>query len=204
MKISEELAEILGFLCAEGCYVNTKSTYWQYYKNRNKKYLIKNKPQRRIEFGNTNKILLDYFKKLLEIEFDYSPNIGKDRIRICKGAIVDSIISHTDIGHLKWHVPSKVRKGSQKVKKVFIRGFFEGDGTISNRIRFFSTNLKGLEQISEMLTELKIQNKLNGPSIKVNRKPLYEIYIYQSMRETFLNKIKPLTKRPEHARVSLN
>lgn len=200
MTISKELAEILGLLCAEGCYINTRTTYWGYDKDRGRKYLRKNKLQRRIEFGNINKILLEHFKKLLEKEFDYSPNLGKDRIRICKGAIVDSIVSYTAIGHLKWAVPKEVLKGNNYVKKSFVRGFFEGDGTISNRIRFFSTNKQGLAQVAEILTGLNIKNKLNGPTIKENRKPLYEIYVYQGMRETFLNKIKPLTKRPDPMR----
>jgi len=96
-----------------------------------------------------------------------------------------------------WKVPESVMKGTRTTKLRFLRGFFEGDGTISNRIRFFSTNLNGLKQISFLLNQLEIKNKINGPIIKRERKPFYEVYIYQSERERFLNKLEPITKIPD-------
>ena len=192
MGISEELAEIIGLLCAEGCYINTRTSYWG--KERGKLRYRKNKLQKRIEFGNIDIRLLNHFKKLIEKEFDYTPGLGKDRARICKGDIIDKILVYTPLGNLKWKVPEEILNGENKIRLKFIRGFFEGDGTISNRVRIFSTNLKGLRQISFMLNQLEIKNKINGPTLKPKRKPFYEIYIFQSQRESFLNKLKPITK----------
>jgi len=195
MEISEELAEIIGLLCAEGCYINTRTSYWG--KERGKMRYRKNKLQKRIEFGNIDPILLNHFKELVEKEYNYTPGIGKDRARICKGGIIDNITSYTDLGHLKWKVPESVMNGNEIIKSRFLRGFFEGDGTVSNRIRFFSTNLQGLKQITKLLDSLSIKNKLNGPALKPRRKPFYEIYIFQSERERFLNKLQPITKIPD-------
>ena len=196
MKISKELAEILGFLCAEGCYVNSISSYWEFDKRMGRKRFRKNKKQRRIEFGNKNKTLLKQFQLLLQLQYNYSPTIGKDRICICKKKIIDDILTHTNIGHLRWSVPEAVAKGNRDIKTKFIRGYFEGDGTIINRIRFFSTNIHGLLQVSQLLKELNLRNKVNGPVLKEGRKPSYEIYVYESEKETFLKEINPLTKRP--------
>ncbi len=202
MEFSEELAEILGLLCAEGCYVNTRTTYWEFDKERGKKYLKKNKLQRRIEFGNKNQILLNHFVSLLEKEFSYSPKPGKDRVRICKRNIIDAILSFTEIGHLNWKVPKNILKGDLNLKRKFLRGFFEGDGTISNRIRLFSTNYSGLKQVSLLLEDLRIIHKFKENKVTGNRKPCFEIYIFENQRESFLKEIKPLTKRPDYVGIT--
>ena len=58
----------------------------------------------------------------------------------------------------------------------------------------FSTNKKGLKQISMLLDDLEINHTFQGPIIKENRKPSYIIHIKQKERERFLNIIQPISK----------
>jgi intein/homing endonuclease len=192
MVISKEFSELLGFLCAEGCYIHSRSSYVYFDKKRNKFYKANNKLQKRIEFGNKNIILLKRFNYLLTKEFSYSPKIKLDRICICKRTIIDSILNETQLGHLKWNVPKSVICAEDEVIKSFIKGYFNGDGTLSNRIRFFSTNFCGLKEVSKLLTRLNLKHQINGPFLRPNRKKIYEIYIYQSERDKFISLIKPL------------
>ena len=196
MAISKEFSEILGFLCAEGCYVNSRSSYTYLDKKRNKIVKANNKLQKRIEFGNKNKILLDRFQSLLAREFNYSPRIGSDRICICKYSVVDSILNQTPIGHLKWRVPEEVKKSDDlELIKSFIRGYFEGDGTISNRLRLFSTNYSGLKEVSELLTKLNINHNFKGPYVKEGKKDSFEIYVFEREKLNFIKQISPITKK---------
>ena len=55
-KISLELAEIIGLLCAEGCHVVSYSSYWE------KERYRRNKRSERIEFYNKDLKLLKQFK----------------------------------------------------------------------------------------------------------------------------------------------
>lgn len=79
---------------------------------------------------------------------------------------------------------------------AFIRGYFDGDGTASGRIRFFSTNELGLKQVSELLKKLKIKHTTQDPVLKEKRKPLYIIQISEKEKERFLNLIQPVSKIP--------
>ncbi|MBU0472274.1 MAG: LAGLIDADG family homing endonuclease [Nanoarchaeota archaeon] len=73
--------------------------------------------------------------------------------------------------------------GSKKIKVSFLRGYFDGDGTTSNRIRMFSTNIEGLKQVSKILVDLKFKHTFQGPIIKERRKPSYIIQISEKESE---------------------
>lgn len=194
-NLTVEFAEILGLLCAEGSHIISYSTYLG--KDRGKQRLFKNDKSERIEFFNKDKILLSHYKNLLLKEFDYKPKITKHgKINICKISIIQNIINQTRLGNLKWRVPKLVLKSDKSVKLSFLRGYFDGDGTVSNRVRMFSSNKEGLLQISFLLKSLDIKHTIQKPVIKENRKPLYALQISQKERERFLNMVKPVSKRP--------
>ncbi len=67
MKMTNELAEILGLLCSEGCHVVSYSNYWE--KDREKLRYRKNKKSERIEFYNKDEKLLSHYRTLLFKEF---------------------------------------------------------------------------------------------------------------------------------------
>ncbi len=191
--ISKEFAEILGLLCAEGCHVVSFSSYW----SKNEKRYRADYKSERVELYNKDNDLLINYKLLLLKEFNYSANITKDnKINIATRSIINKIIKETELGNLKWRVPNSVINSSKIVKISFIRGFFDGDGTIINRIRFFSTNRIGLKQVSALLNNLRIKHTFQGPIIKENRKPAYIIQVSEKERERFLKLIKPISKRP--------
>ncbi len=195
-KLTPEKAEIIGLLCAEGCYVHRFSSYWEYNKSRKKYYFKRNKLCKVLEFYNKDMKLLLHLKKLLLLAYNYKANITKDnKIRIGKRKLIDDILSYTLIGHLKWSVPKEVIHSKKEVKLKFIRGYFDGDGTASSRIRFFSTNKLGLLQVSNLLYDLKFKHTFPKPSIKENRKPLYYIQVSETEKERFLNSINPVSKR---------
>ena len=195
--LTKGFAEILGLLCAEGCHVVSYDTYYETF--RGKKRLRRNKKSERIEFYNKDEKLLYHYQELLIKEFNYNPKITKHgKINICKRTLIREIISYTPLGHLKWKVPLAVLTGCGEVKIAFLRGYFDGDGTASKSIRFFSTNWMGLDEVSQLLKDIGIKGiTWQGPEIKKNRKPFYTLHVSQKDRETFLNKIKPISKIPK-------
>jgi intein/homing endonuclease len=194
-NLTPEFSEILGLLCAEGHHSVTFSSYWG--KDRGRKRFYKNQKSDHIEFFNKDVKLLTHFQKLLNKEFNYYPSITKHgKINICIRDIIRSIINYTELGHLKWRVPENILNSDNSIKIAFLRGYFDGDGTVSNRIRFFSTNIDGLRQVSKMLNDLDLKHTLPKPILKEGRKPLYYIQISEKERERFLKIIKPISKRP--------
>jgi len=198
-KITPEFSEILGLLCAEGSHILAFSSYWG--KDRGKPRFFKNNKSERIELYNKDMKLLEHYKLLLKKEFGYEPNITKDnKINVCKVNIIREIISYSPLGHLKWKVPQEIKNSSDKVKIAFIRGYFDGDGTVSNRIRFFSSNKQGIVQVSDLLKDLKFKHTIQGPIIREKRKPSYVLQISEKEKERFLNVVRPVSKRPDNLR----
>ena len=195
-KISKPFSELLGFLCAEGHHKISYSSYWG--KERGKPRFYRNHKSECIEFFSKDKNLLKHYQKIIYEIFGYNPNITKDnKIHICRRKPISIITKYTEIGHLKWKVPDLILKSKQEIKIAFLKGYFEGDGTASNRIRMFSTNKSGLNQVSLILDDLKIKHTWQGPILKENRKPSYILQISQKSRERFLNLLKPISKRPD-------
>ncbi len=194
-NLTPELAEILGLLCAEGCHVISYSSYWV--KERGRYRYCKNKKSERIEFYNKDEKLLLHYKELLSKAFGYNANITKDnKINIGKRIIIGCITSYTPLGHLKWRVPSSILNLDDHVKIAFLRGYFDGDGTASGRIRMFSANKIGIKQVSQLLKKLNITHTLQGPIFREKRKPSYIIQVSEKEKERFLNLVQPVSKVP--------
>ena len=192
--ISEAKAEIIGLLCAEGNYYNKISSYWQFYKDRNKHYYMNNKRSVYIQFGNFDIRLLKKFQKLLLKEYNYSPKVEKDRVRICKRFIINNLLNYSNYGCLNWKVPFGVMY-NRKIIPMFLRGYFEGDGCFcKNKIVFSSCNLRGLKQIKKLLYKLNIKSTIQGPFIRKNKKPSYFVYIKKESWKDFFRIIKPQFK----------
>ncbi len=200
--MDNNLAEIIGLLCAEGSYILQYSTYMSY--DRGRFRLFKNHKSERIELYNKDTNLLLHYRDLLLLEFNYKANITKNnKINLCNRKIIRVLISYTQLGHLKWKVPDEVLKSENIfLKTSFIRGYFDGDGTSSNSIRMFSTNKKGITQVAFLLNQLNIKNTLQKPIIKENRKPIFTLQVSRKAKERFLNLINPISKLPGNARVN--
>ena len=166
-------AELIGLLRGEGSYYNSCSTYLQYYPERKKTYIKRNKRTIYIQFANHDTNLLKHFKNLVKIVYSYELSLNFDRIRICKRSIIEDLLKYSKYGYLNWDVPFEILKGSEDLKIGFLRGFFDGEGTVSNTIRMFSTNKEALKKVSLLLDQLNIKNTFNGPYCKENRKPYF-------------------------------
>ena len=82
----------------------------------------------------------------------------------------------------------------------FIRGFFDTDGCLSYNKRekrwkalFCTTSKKLANQISLMLSELDIQNNTTVKSRShIGEKTVYDVFLYKSSIDRFINLVKPL------------
>ena len=198
--ISPELAEIIGLLCAEGSYVIGYSSYWLV--ERGKLRFRVNDKSERIEFCNKDPKLLEHFSKLLLKVFNYQTKSTKHhKVNICKVAIVKKILSLTNIGHSKWYVPGVIMAADKKIIISFIRGYFDGDGSSSKYIRFFSTNEHGLNQVQKLLQIIGFRSYFEKTYLKESRKPLFTLHVENRQRESFLSLIQPVSKIPGNAGV---
>jgi len=205
LKISEEKldmlpekAEIIGFLCAEGSHYKYDTSYYQYFKNRNKSYPIRQKIEA-VEFTNNNRTLQRRFANLIKTVYNYKLNVhgvtSSQKITIKRKNVIKDLLSYTDFGCLRWNIPNEISKGSNEIKRSFIRGFFDGDGSADRRrIRFASVNLKALKKLKKILESFNFNPKIYGPykSKKKNRKDIYEIYLMKKEEvNKFISFIKP-------------
>lgn len=188
--INVNKAEIIGLLCAEGNYYDKRTSYFEYYKDRKKYYYKKNKRCVFIQFGNFDKRLLKRFQILVQKEYNYCPPINKDRVRICKRDVIKDLLNYSNYGCLLWDVPSEIMS-SEELMCGFLRGYLEGDGSVKRKIRFSSANINGLKKVKYMLDSLGIKSGFNGPYIRKNKEPQYEINIYKESWEGFFVVVRP-------------
>lgn len=194
--LTVEKAEILGLLFSDGNYRNYHTIYKEFDKRRNKTY-IRHQNKRIVEFANTDIKLLNHFRKLLRKEYDYYPKIilsNKNVFRVCitKNNVLDDLTNIGNFGSLKWSVPIEIISGTEGVKKGFISGIFDGDGSVDfaqkkiPRIRITSINLIGLKQLKKILLSLSIYCEINGPYRRNGRKNSYELLLKSSSVQNFV------------------
>ena len=203
--MTQEKAEIIGFLCAEGSHYDYICRYWNYDHRRNNSYFRITR-QEGIEFSNNNVILLNRFLFLLKKCYEYERRItgihDATKVAIKRKVVVKDLLSFTNYGHLKWRIPKIIlNTRNKRLKIAFLRGYYEGDGVRPDlnkkknliiRVRFGSTNLIGLKQVIKLLKDLNIKSNLHFSSI---RKKEYELSLYGRNARTFINLTKPLKCR---------
>ena len=198
--ISQEKAELLGLLFSDGNYREYDTTFEEFDKRRNKIYK-RHQRKRIMEFANTDIKLLKYFISLLVKEYQYGPKItlsNKNVFRVCitKKFVIDDLLQENNFGTLKWSVPQKVLTGDKDAKVAFIRGFFDGDGSIDladkkiPRIRITSRNVKGLKKLNNLLKEFDINAKVNGPYRRHNKNDIYELLLQTNSVIKFIKAIR--------------
>jgi len=168
--MTPEKAEILGLLCAEGSHYKYTSTYKEFFKNRgiNGKYYQRTKNLELVEFTNLDNGLLQHFRNLMLQVYNYAPRpTGVKtslKIRIVKKDVIKDLVGYTDFGCTKWGVPYEIEKSENNIKSSFIRGFFDGDGCVTNHdLRIKSVNNKGIYIFAQLLISLGIKCKVFGP-----------------------------------------
>jgi hypothetical protein len=198
-RITSGKAEILGLLCAEGNYRGYIDIYFEKNKKRKAVYL-RERWKEIIEFSNTDISLLEHFVDLLSKEYNYKPKITKSnnnvfRVCITKINVIRNIQNYVDLGCLKWTVPSIILVSDFSIISSFVRGFFDGDGSVDfvdkkiPRIRFSSSNLSGLKLVSKLLESMNLKYSLNGPYLQNNKLPSFELLLKTDSVNDFINLI---------------
>ena len=101
-----------------------------------------------------------------------------------KAIVMDLLSFVNDISMYKcftWKVPEAIINGCKNVKIMFLRGFADSEGTVivdrSNHrvgIRLDSKNIHGLNDVSQLLLSLGLNNKIR----RVNKNEVYGCYIW--------------------------
>jgi len=103
----------------------------------------------------------------------------KQRIIICGKEMTEDIKRYLPVkGSFCWRVPKAIKISSKKCKISFIQGFFDSEGSVNKRysLEIHSSNKIGLNEIKELLKNIKIKTSEIKYKIKTN-KPRYIIYI---------------------------
>jgi len=120
----------------------------------------------RVRFYNQERILINDFiecvnKVYPELKYiRYSEKRGEIDIRSQR--LVKGILLLGDISTKSWEFPKKLNKIQ---KRIWISAFADCDGTVYNKdyrrfISIDSINLNGLNEVSNILSEFKIENKI--------------------------------------------
>ncbi|MDD5651017.1 MAG: LAGLIDADG family homing endonuclease [Candidatus Nanoarchaeia archaeon] len=156
-----ELAEILGYICAEGCDSDYIDNHWGYDKRRGKSYRRSSK-RVSITFSNTDEGLKKHFINIFNKVFGYSRHFNKSgNFCINRIEVVKYLRDYSLFGSKRWKVPKQIKNANNKIKSAFCRAYFDGDGTIETKkkeIRLDSTNENGLKEVKTLLDNLKFNS----------------------------------------------
>ena len=181
--MNSQKAEIIGFLCAEGCFYKYTTKYMSYDPRRNAHYPA-TQNVKAIEFGNNNPVLQKRFLDLLNSVYNYKRRVTgvkrAQKIVIKRTVVMNDLLKYTRYGSSEWNVPKEIIKGGLKTKSSFLRGIFDGDGSfdfVRNRIRLSSTNHVGIKQVYILLKTLGIESRIEGPYKKKGKKDAYILIV---------------------------
>lgn len=148
MKFDKDFASIHAYLSADGYVVrNPKEQKHNYY---------------HIGFRNTNEILLKDFQKRFFRKFRIKPRMPNDRCIVQSKDLYFKLTEDFSFYSHKWRMPEL----SKENKKLWLRAFFDCEGWVElqrakNRsVRMETTNMSGMKQIKEALSELGIKSSL--------------------------------------------
>lgn len=163
-----EKARIHAHLCGDGCiliHIRNRSpssikTSW----GKNSKFKVYT-----IEYDNTSPALCHQFVKDIktiygDVYIYYKKRKG--RVIVRRKMIYREMIKLGVGKSREWFIPDEILNSSKKVKLTWLRAFFDDEATIDTthkRIDLKIVNLKGLEQIKKLLSDLGIRSYINGP-----------------------------------------
>jgi len=154
-KLSEDFAWILGYWCADGS-VSTKESANRWM----------------VSFGSQNKKLIirvkTFFDNILEKDYAIIESIdNRTNRKMYYYRIVSKVLSvlfqdglKMGVGSNKKKVPFVILNGNNKLKKAFIQGYFDGDGSYSAAkkddrfVNFTSKSSSLINQVSFLLKQM--------------------------------------------------
>lgn len=182
LKLNEELSYILGVIAGDG-YID--------YNNKRQTYYIGLSAVDKDFVEEFRKILADFFKITPTNEFreKRSEKWNSQYItRLCSKEACDFINSIGDFRKDNWRIPKIIKESKKSIKCAFIRGFFDSEGEIDEkigRIGATSMNLKGLLEIKELLGSINIRStiiKRKDPRPNTSQKYVLRIHDKNSIR----------------------
>lgn len=153
LKLNKDLAYILGVLAGDGYmdYSNKRMTYYIGLSATDKEFVERFKT-----------VLFDFFKIKSTNEFRKSKKETWNNqyiTRLCSKEVCGFINSFGNFCKDKWRVPDIIKNSENNIKCAFLKGFFDSEGEIDSkakRIGATSMNLKGLEEIENLLKSIGI------------------------------------------------
>jgi hypothetical protein len=147
--------------------------------------------RRRYQIGycNTCDKLLKEFEEDIKKQFNIKPQKKAIEIRTRSKRIFERISELGGGNSRKWFIGQEIINSEKNVKIQWIRAFFDDECTFeetSGRIRVKSVNKSGLNQIKELLGDLRINSNITGPNIDKT----HYLTINKKNLKQFNNKIK--------------
>ncbi|MBI2667740.1 hypothetical protein HYX17_03125 [Candidatus Woesearchaeota archaeon] len=173
-KLSLEKAYILGVLCGDGflIYNSNKSVYQIGLSAVDKEFVN--------EFRNS----LSQVYRLNPTKEIHIPKISnwnnQSRTRLCSIKACENLLCYGKFGVKKWRVPERIKRADLEIQSQFIKGFFDSEGNVDEvgkRIRAFSINNNGLEDVKALLNGFGIESKIHSKKNKKPRLPSYTLSV---------------------------
>ncbi len=164
--MKKEFVELHAHICGDGWITKMSKhrSIWDV-RHYNRKQVIYEEWQ--IGYSNKELLLLKNFKRALEKLTNNFIETRKDEIRVRDKKLFEKLKKLGCRKSKEWFIDKKLVK-NEKFKKLWLKAFFDDEATVETkghkRIRIKSTNLKGLKQIKNLLSELKIHAKITGPN----------------------------------------
>ncbi len=171
-KLTVDKAYVIGVLCGDACQRSNRyqiklSILWKdiefakefancFYRV----YGIRRQPKKEIRFENDRKV--SYANVIIDSKLAYF-----------------DIIRYGHFGTFTWSVPEQIKNVDKKIKKAFLQGYFDSDGSIDvkwHAVTADSANYNGLNQIADLLKNLDIDASIYP--YKRKNKTYYHLKIY--------------------------
>ena len=191
-EITPEFARLHAHICGDGCLFKVKT-------NRSKKELLQHprnntvRNRFHLSYCNTNSILIELFIKDLKLAFNrvgvFVPS--QNHVDVQAKWLYD-LFKFFGAGKSKeWFIPNKIMYSSLEIKAQWLKAFFDDEAYVSNvqkRIVLNVVNHNGLKQIQNLLFDLGIISRLNGP-YRCREFYSYHLTIYKNSLERFSNTV---------------
>jgi transposase len=151
IKLTPDLSSIIGHLFCDGSVSISKEGYVQ------------------VHYYNTNKVLLESFKKNAKeifgnIHMYQSRNKGVDFVRLPSVAGIILRYFADDFNSKTCTIPNFILNGNKEVKKAFVRAFADDEGSVSFRpphryIELACSNYPLLYSLKQLLNDFGIQSR---------------------------------------------
>ena len=163
-------AYIIGVLCGDGClYLGKKVKHGP------------NSYDPKVKLSSTDQDFVEAFRKSLLEAYNYhaSINRGKPTLRrkngkiynckpvftccACTWMIYKDLARYGNFRTYTWRVPEEIKNNNEKIIGMFLRGFFDSEGSIAfnkkaGNLRASTKNKEGMLEISALLHQLGMVN----------------------------------------------